>query len=96
MTSKSFDALRRADPRRRPGFDESVQAAAALTRARIASRSGFVAPPRMRRRALRLSAAGAALAVVGAVATVLLTGGSAPVVPVRSGCQMRPRRCARR
>jgi hypothetical protein len=74
--SKSFEALRRANPRDRPEFASSVEAAAALTRARIAAGTPYVAPRPARRRAIRLSAAGAMLAVAASVAAVLLVGGS--------------------
>ena len=74
--SKSFEALRRANPRGRPEFASSVEAAAALTRARIAADTPYVARRPARRRAIRLSAAGAVLAVAGAVAAVLLVGES--------------------
>jgi hypothetical protein len=73
--SQSFEALRRANPREQAGFDETVDAVADLVRGRVAAAPVPEVPhtrPAPRRRAARVSVAGAALAVAGA-ATVLLT-----------------------
>ena len=72
-TSESFEALRRANPRGRAGFAQSVATAGDAVAARI-THVDAPSPPRTRRRLVGLSAAGAALAV--ATAAALLTVGS--------------------
>jgi hypothetical protein len=71
----SFRALHRANPRTRPGFAQSVEAAAGAVHVRI---EADPAPaPRMssrRRRRVHVSAAGASLAVAAFVAAVLTVG----------------------
>jgi hypothetical protein len=82
-TSESFEALRRANPRSNASFAETVAAAAAEVRLRIAT-AGATDEPRVRhvrpgRRLLGVSAAGVALAAAAAVAvfvTVGSTGGT--------------------
>jgi hypothetical protein len=83
-TSPGFEALRRANPRREPTFNEVVDAAAADVRARIEK---AVTADRLRGRQFRprprligLSAAGIALAAAAAV-IVFLTIGSSGVTP---------------
>ncbi len=76
--TESFEALRRANPRARAGFAQAVATAGDSARARIdtASRSD-PAPRRERRprgRLVHVSTAGAALALVAAVAAVLTIG----------------------
>jgi hypothetical protein len=83
-TSKSFEALRRANPRNEATFDEAVEAAAAVARARIQT-AGIADRPhgrqlRPRRRLVSVSAVGVALAAAAAVA-VFLTVGSSGVTP---------------
>jgi hypothetical protein len=81
-TSESFEALRRANPRNKAAFTETVDAAAAEVRLRIAT-SGAADEPRVRdarprRPLLGVSAAGIALAAAAAVAafvTVSSSGG---------------------
>jgi hypothetical protein len=73
-TSSSFEALRRANPRRRTGFAQAVEAAAET----VQSRLGTVAPLAVgggetRRRLVRV-AAGASLAAVAAAAAALAIG----------------------
>jgi hypothetical protein len=75
--SKSFEALRRANPRADVGFHESVVAAAEAVRARLATDTRR-APSRSRRRFVGTSIAGAALALTAAAAvslTVTSSGG---------------------
>jgi hypothetical protein len=63
-TSDSFEALRRANPRTRPGFAKSVEAAGERVRAQT-----FATPEvAVRRRRLRVPVAGVSLAVAGTVA----------------------------
>jgi hypothetical protein len=78
-TSRSFEALRRANPRGEASFKEAVEAAAAEVRAQI--ETGVIAdPPRGRqlhpRRLLGVSAAAVALAAAAAVAVFLIVGSS--------------------
>jgi hypothetical protein len=75
--SDSFQALRRANPRAKAGHARSVEAAAGAVRAQIATTApgGAVRRPYPRRRLVRVSAAGAALAAAAAV-TAFLTIGS--------------------
>jgi hypothetical protein len=74
-TSESFQALRRANPRAKAGFAQSVEAAADTVRAQIAA----AAPPRAslgdshRRRRLVGAAAGASLAAATAVAALTVS-----------------------
>lgn len=74
-TSESFSALRRANPRTKPGFSDSVEAAAGAVRAEIGLSAprvpeGATGRPQ-RRRLVRVSAAGATLAVAAAAAAAL-------------------------
>jgi hypothetical protein len=77
-TPESFEALRRANPRRETGFEESVATAVDAARARIAA-----APDpepargrlRARRRLVPMAAAGATLAAAVAVAVTLGSSG---------------------
>jgi hypothetical protein len=82
-TSESFDALRRANPRRKASFAEAVDVAAAEVRLRIAT-TGRTDEPRARqlrpRRRLVGVTAGVALAAAAAVAA-FLTVGSSGVTP---------------
>jgi hypothetical protein len=77
-TSESLQALRRANPRSKAGFAQSVEAAADAVQAQLPADSG--APERRaghsspRRRLVGLSAAGALLAAVAAVAAFLTIG----------------------
>jgi hypothetical protein len=74
---ESFEALRRANPRAREGFTESVEAAARAVRNEIATADD--SPPRRirpRRRVVGLSAAGAALAAAVAVVAFGTVGSS--------------------
>jgi hypothetical protein len=74
--SDSFDALRRANPRAKTGFAESIEAAAETVRAQIATAPPGTAPHRRRvprRRLVGVSIAGASAA---AGAAVILTLGS--------------------
>lgn len=84
-TSESFDALRRANPRAKAGFAQSVEATRDLVRERIAvvptDVGEFAAPPgcraaraHPRRRLVGVSAAGVSLATAVAVALVLTLG----------------------
>jgi hypothetical protein len=74
---ESFEALRRANPRAKAGFAQSVEAAAGAVRNEIAA-AGDTAPSRSRprRRLLGLSAAGAALAAAAAVVAFVTVGSS--------------------
>jgi hypothetical protein len=72
--SRSFEALRRANPRAEAGFDEYVGDAVAAVRARMATEPEL-RRTRPQRRLVRASVGTAALAVA-AGATVLLTVGS--------------------
>lgn len=83
-TSESLEALRRANPRRKAGFAEAVELAAAEARARIATATTADQPRRgqrgPRRRLVGVSAVAVALAAAAAVA-VFLTLGSSRVTP---------------
>lgn len=83
-SSQSFAALRRANPRRQPSFDEAVDAAAAEVRLRLEAAVTADRPqgrrPRPRRRVLGVSTAGIALAAAAALA-VFFTLGSSGVTP---------------
>jgi hypothetical protein len=83
-TSESFEALRRANPRRKAGFAEAVDLAAAELRARIETAATADQPHgrqlRPRHRLVGVSAAGFALAAAASVA-VFLTLGSSGVTP---------------
>ena len=74
---ESFEALRRANPRAKAGFAESVEAAADAVRNEIVAADDS-APPRSRphRRLVGLSAAGAAVAAAVAVVAFLTVGSS--------------------
>jgi hypothetical protein len=68
--SESLNALRRADPRARAGFEEAVEAAGAAVRARLAT-AGPVTPrisARRHRRRMPLAAVAVAIAVALVVA----------------------------
>ena len=72
--SESFNALRRANPRTAPGFEESVEAAGATVRARLAT-VGPVTPrtsARRHRGRAPLAAAAVAIAVAVALAVVVV------------------------
>jgi hypothetical protein len=82
-TSESVRALRRANPRGKEGFAESVEAAADAVRDRILAASTGTPEPRMRisnprRRLLGVSAAGVSLAAAAVVAAFLTVGSSGP------------------
>jgi hypothetical protein len=83
-TSASFEALRRANPRSKPSFTETVNAAAAEVRSRIAAATVAEEPRgrqlRPRHRLVGATAAGVALATAAAVAA-FLTVGSSGVTP---------------
>jgi hypothetical protein len=74
---ESFEALRRANPRARAGFAESVEAAAGAVQNRIAAED-VSAPPRSLpgRRLVGLATAGAALAVAAVVVAFVTVGSS--------------------
>jgi hypothetical protein len=74
---ESFEALRRANPRAKTGFAESVEAAAGAVHYELAT-ADVTAPPRSRPRlrVVGLSAAGAALAAAVAVVASLTVGSS--------------------
>lgn len=72
MKTSAITALRTASPRLRPGFDDQVEAAASVVRARVAT-----VPPRTakaRRRLVPVSLAGLAVAAVAATAAVMTLG----------------------
>ena len=71
-TTDSFQALRRANPRERAGFDATVAAAREAVADRIVVASGTDGAPRRGRRLLRLSTAG--VAVAGALAAAVALG----------------------
>jgi hypothetical protein len=77
-TSESFQALRRANPRARAGFAESVAAVVDVVRPQVAD----VPPTRQRRLRVRVAAAGVSLAAAAAAAVLLAIGstGGRPVV----------------
>ncbi len=74
---ESFEALRRANPRAKAGFGQSVEAAAGAVHNEIAA-ADVSAPPRSRprHRLLGLSAAGAALAAAAAIVAFVTVGSS--------------------
>jgi hypothetical protein len=78
--SDSFQALRRANPRARDGYAQSLEAAAEALHARIVTAATDIAVdagaprPRRRRRLVRASAVGASLAAAAAMAAVLTLG----------------------
>ncbi len=69
-TSESFEALRRANPRSKAAFAQSVETAGERVHARIAAAPTAT----VRRRRLRVTAAGAAVAVVAVVAALVTVG----------------------
>jgi hypothetical protein len=72
-TSESTRALRRANPRARVGFADSVEAAVRTVQAQVAAASSEVGDPtRVRRRRLPAAAAAAAGATVAAAAAVVV------------------------
>jgi hypothetical protein len=80
-TSESVRALRRANPRGKEGFAESVEAAADAVRNRILAASAGTPEPRIRisnprRRLVGASAAGVSLAAAAVVAAFLTVGSS--------------------
>jgi hypothetical protein len=80
--SDSLNALRRANPRARAGFAESVEAAGALVRARLAAPAPVAHRTRARRHRARMPLAAVAVAFVAAVAAVVVgaSPGSRPGV----------------
>jgi hypothetical protein len=74
--SDSFQALRRANPRARDGYAESVEATAEALHQRVLTAAADAGPPRprRRRRLVGASAAGASLAAAAAMAAVLALG----------------------
>jgi hypothetical protein len=84
-TSESLDALRRANPRSKAGFDEAVDAAAAAVRLRIATAESTGEPrerhPRSHRRLVGVTAGVALAAAAAAAVAVFLTVGSSGVTP---------------
>lgn len=76
--SESIQALRRANPRAKPGFGESVETASESIRLRIASAPAEPAsadePVHPRRSLMRVSAAGAMLVAAAAVAALFIVG----------------------
>jgi hypothetical protein len=77
-TPESFQALRRANPQTKAGFEHSVESAADAVRALINSTASGdatdAAAPRPRRRLIHVSAAGASLAAAAAVVALLTVG----------------------
>jgi hypothetical protein len=78
-TSESFRALRRANPRAKDGFAQSVEAAAGSVRDQLAAAGNarpapHIRQPRRRWRRVGISAAGAALLTAAAVAAVMTIG----------------------
>jgi hypothetical protein len=81
--SDSLQALRRANPRARPGFAESVEAATEAVRAHIVDATpAVIRRPRPHARRWGVAAAAASLAVIATAAAVLVVGspGSGPGV----------------
>jgi hypothetical protein len=68
--SDGLTALRRANPRSSPGFDDAVAVSARSVRAALAAAPGQVSPGRRARPRRRLLGASALAAVVGAVAVL--------------------------
>jgi hypothetical protein len=86
-TSESIQALRRANPRARAGFAESVEAATRAVQAQlVVGDSNAVQPRATRRLALRVSAFGAAVAAAAVAAILVLVspGGSPGVENARA------------
>jgi hypothetical protein len=78
-TSESFRALRRANPRTKEAFAQSVESAAGAVRAQIAvagdaSQALHIRPSRRRRRLVGISAAGAAIVAAAVVAAATTIG----------------------
>jgi hypothetical protein len=73
-TSESFQALRRANPRAKPGFADSVEAAADTLHAQLATSATPTQQSRPRRRLVRASTVVASLAAAAAVAAFLTVG----------------------
>jgi hypothetical protein len=73
-TSESFQALRRANPRAKPGFAESVEAAADTLHAQLVTSATPTRQARPRRRLVRASTVVASLAAAAAVAAFLMVG----------------------
>jgi hypothetical protein len=69
-TSESLTALRRENPRSQAGFAEAVEAQSSIARTHIVRESAPRVERRPPRRILRVSVAGAALAVVAAAASL--------------------------
>jgi hypothetical protein len=87
-TSESLEALRRANPRHKASFAQSVDAATAEVRSRMAT-AGATAAPRVRhvrprRLLVGFSAAGVALAAVAAVAVFVAVGSPVGTVGVEN------------
>jgi hypothetical protein len=79
--SRSFEALRRANPRAEAGFDEEVDDAVAAVRARIATAPELRRTRPRRRRLVRASVGSAALAAAAGAAVFLTIGSpSGPTV----------------
>jgi hypothetical protein len=74
--SESFQALRRANPRAQEGFERSVDAVADALRLRLVTATDERRRSHPRRHLVRVSAVGASLAVVVAVAAFLTVGSS--------------------
>jgi hypothetical protein len=92
--SESFRALRRANPRVKPGFGESVDSTAVAVRAQIAHMPVAPAKRRDRRRLVPLAVVGGLLAAAAAAA-VLLTVDSAGVSPGVENAAAAVRKAAR-
>jgi hypothetical protein len=73
-TSESLHALRRANPRGQADFAESVQAAAEVVRAQVASTPASARRAGRRARRWRIAAAAAPVAAMGTAAAVLVVG----------------------
>jgi hypothetical protein len=73
-TLESFEALRRANPRTKPGIDRAVEAAAAAVRAGIATGTEVRVRRSRGHEIVRASALGGSLAAAAAVAALLLVG----------------------
>jgi hypothetical protein len=81
-TSESFEALRRANPRSKPGFIQTVDAAVPTVHRRIATATATDQPRvrhvRPRRPLIGISAAGLAVAVAAAVAVAMFVTVGSP------------------
>jgi hypothetical protein len=73
-TSESFQALRRANPRARAGFAQSVEATAEALRTQLATTAAVAGHSHPRRRLVGIGAAGASLAAAAIVAALLIGG----------------------